>query len=94
MTSAVVLRLINRIQGRGHHLYMDILYTSPRLFTELHQQGFEACGTLQLNRRGVPPEVKNPMGKGETRMISVDESISFVQWNDRRIVSMVKTQLR
>ena len=55
MTAGVVLRLVEPICGLGHHLYTDNLYTSPRLYTELRLRGFEAYGTLRLNRRDVPP---------------------------------------
>ena len=75
MTSSVVLQLAEPLQGRGHHLYMDNFYTSPLLFRKLHEQGFEACGTLQLNRKGVPPEVKMPIRKGESRTVDVDEKL-------------------
>lgn len=90
MTSAVVLRLVEPIGGRGHHLYMDNLYTSPELFTELHSQAFGACGTLRLNRRGVPPEAKQSLKKGEKRAISLG-SMNVVQWHDKRVVSILST---
>ena len=64
MTAAVVLRLVQPICGRGHHIYFDNLYTSPTLFTRLQSQGFAACGTLRLNRRGVPPEAKMRIERG------------------------------
>ena len=75
MTSAVVLRLVEPLQGRGHHL----------LFSELRERGFEACGTLWLNRRGVPPEVKVPMSKGE------NDGMKIVQWHDKRVVLILST---
>ena len=91
MTTAVVLRLVEPICGLGHHMYTDNLYTSPALFAELHSRGFGACGTLRLNRRGIPPEVKGRLEKGRTRLISVDDNMSVVQWHDERVVSMLTT---
>ena len=64
MTAGVVLRLVEPICGLGHHLYTDNLYTSPRLYAELRLRGFEACGTLRLNRRDVPPRGKGDPEKG------------------------------
>ena len=61
MTAAVVLKLVEPICGLGHHIYMDNFYSSPRLFTELRSRGFGVCGTLRLNRRGVPPEAKGTL---------------------------------
>lgn len=85
------MRLVDPICGRGHHLYTDNLYTSPGLFAELRVQGFGACGTLRLNRRGVPPEVKKSLKKGEKRAIPLDESMNVVQWHDKRLVSLLST---
>ena len=87
MTSAVVLRLVGQIQGRGHHLYMDNFYTSPLLFSELRERG--SCGTLRLNHRGVPPEVKALMRKGESRTVSLEDGMKIVQWHDKRVVSIL-----
>ena len=91
MTSSVALRLVEPLQGRGHHLYMDNFYTSPLLFRKIHEQGFEACGTLRLNRKGVTPEVKTPIKKGESRTVDVDEKLNIVQWHDKQVVSILST---
>ena len=91
MTAGVVLRLVEPICGLGHHLYTGNLYTSPRLYAELRLRGFEACGTLRLNRRDVPPEAKATLRKGERRAVAVDENMAIVQWHDKRVVSLLST---
>ena len=87
-TAGIVLRLIEPITGRGHHLYTDNFYTSPTLYAELR---LEACGTLRLNHRGVPPEAKSALKKGERRSVPVDDNLAIVQWHDKRIVSVLST---
>ena len=74
----MVLRLLEPVSGVGHHVYMDNHYTSPGLFAELHRHGFEACGTLHLDRRGVPPEAKAALRKGSRRAITVDDDMAIV----------------
>ena len=91
MTSGVVLRLVEPICGRGHHLYTDNLYTSPALFTELRLLGIGACGTLRTNRRGIPPEAKESLKKGEKRAIPLDTTMNVIQWSDKRVVSVLST---
>ena len=91
MTAAVVLHLVEPICGLGHHIYVDNLYTSPALFTRLHSLCFEACGTLRLNRRGIPPEAKGKLEKGEKRLVPVDDDMNVVQWHDKRVVSILST---
>ena len=57
-TNAVVLKLVEKLEGNGHHVYTDNFYTSPALFLELREHRFGACGTVCVNRRGMSPEVK------------------------------------
>ena len=54
VTHAVVLKLIEGLEQRGHHVYMDNHYSSPTLFSSLRQLGFGACGTVHSNRKGMP----------------------------------------
>ena len=58
MANRVVKDLLDGYQGLGHHLYVDNFYTSPKLFKDLLETGTLACGTVQSNRRGFPPELK------------------------------------
>ena len=37
----------DRLQNKGYHEYMDNFYTSPALFRDLRDKGFEACGTIE-----------------------------------------------
>ena len=71
---AIVLQLLRGLEGRGHHVYMDNYYTSPALFQELRDLGFGACGTVRVNRRGLPPEMKATLAKGDTTSVQVDEN--------------------
>ena len=57
VTHAVVLKLLEGLENRGHHVYMDNYYSSPRLFQNLRHLGFGACGTVRTNRRGVPEAI-------------------------------------
>ena len=91
VTEGVVLMLVDPIAGLGHHLYTDNLYTSPQLYAELRRRGFEACGTMRLNRRGVPPEAKSSSPKGERRAVCIDDNLRVVQWHDKRTVSILST---
>ena len=62
--------------------------TSPALFTELREK---ACGTVRVNRGGVPPELKNNLAKGDVCSVAIDESMVALKWADKRQVSMLAT---
>ena len=75
VTHAVVMKLVDPIKDRGHNVYMDNFYTSPQVFADLRDNGFGACGTLRLNRRGLPPAIHQKVRKGEKATIRLDTSM-------------------
>ena len=79
------------LEGRGHHVYMVNFYTSPALFSDLHHLGFGACRTVRTNRRGLPPEIKGKMKKGEMESFILDDSVRALRWMDKRQVTMLST---
>jgi hypothetical protein len=54
----IVMKLCDPLLNLGHHLYCDNFFTSPALFEELADNQTGACGTLRVNRNGVPREVQ------------------------------------
>ena len=91
MTHAVVMKLVDPIKSRGHHVYMDNFYTSPKLFSDLRDGGFGACGTLRLNRRGLPAAIKENVRKGEKKAFQLDTSMLAIKWMDKRAVTALTT---
>ena len=70
-THAVVMKLVEKLEGKGHHVYTD----SPAHFLELRQHGFGACGTVRVNRQGMPPEIKANLARGAICTVAIDESM-------------------
>ena len=54
MAHKVVMNLVEGLEGKGYHIFTDNFYSSPSLFSELHDRGFEACGTVRIDRVGIP----------------------------------------
>ena len=64
----VVLDLLDdaRLKNKGYRVFLDNFYSSPALLQDLLEEGFEACGTLRSNRKGIPEDVKTAkIRKGE-----------------------------
>ena len=91
VTHAVVLKLLEGLENRGHHVYMDNYYSSPHLFHCMRRLGFGACGTVRINRRGVPEEIKAKLQKGEIVSKMIDEDTMALKWMDKRPVAMLTT---
>lgn len=63
VTHTVVLKLLEDLENRGHHKYMENLYSSPALFQDLSCLGFGAYGTILTNQRGIPEKMKAKLQK-------------------------------
>jgi hypothetical protein len=98
VTHATVMKLVEGLEGRGHNIYMDNYYSSPDLFLDLYDNGFGACGTVAVNRRGMPREWKNSqkgkqqsMKQGDIRFKNLNGPLNALQWKDKRTVTMLST---
>ena len=60
----VVKTLTEELQNIYRHVYFDNYFSSVNLLLDLFRDGLYACGTLRLNRKGFPAELKTPAKKG------------------------------
>lgn len=79
--------------GTGYHIYTDNFYSSLKLFGDLAELKFGACGTYRERRKGCPSSEgvltkKSP--RGTVRWIR-QGPVVFVKWMDTREVSMCST---
>ena len=62
-TEGIVKYLIERKQSKsplaGRNLSFDRLYTSITLSLWLYERNITSIGTMQINRKGIPPEIKD-----------------------------------
>ena len=52
------MSLLSDLKNKGYRVFVDNFYTSPALFTDLHDNGFEACGTVRCDRKGLTSKFK------------------------------------
>uniref|UniRef100_A0A8C6SXT8 PiggyBac transposable element-derived protein domain-containing protein n=1 Tax=Neogobius melanostomus TaxID=47308 RepID=A0A8C6SXT8_9GOBI len=80
--------------GSGFTLYMDSLFSSPRLFTELLDQNIGCCGVMSEHHSEFPQNAKNDFSaspsRGDIRWLRKDKLL-FVKWVDIREVAMCST---
>ena len=88
----VVLELTNddHLMHKGYLVFTDSYYSSPALFRDLQQRGFGACGTVRVNRRGMPESFRTiTLKRGEIH--SYRDDMLFLKWKDKREVTMLST---
>ena len=70
--------------------WITIIQAPP--FLPLQQLGFGACGTVRVNRHGMPKEVTAAkLKKGEMTTSEVKKGMLALKWQDKRAVVMLST---
>lgn len=89
----VVMDLCQRIEGKHHHIYMDSYFCSPVLFQALYEHGTYACGTVRLNRHGLPSGIRETGHIKEQGDMKVWQKgpLSACLWKDKKVVGFLYT---
>jgi hypothetical protein len=91
-TAAIVLKLLEPLLGHAHTLWIDKFYNSPELAQQLKIKFSTDCvGTLKLNRKNVPKEVKDKKLKKGEIIARHSGPVTVLKWCDKRSVTMVST---
>jgi len=78
--------------GRGHTLWTDNFFSSPELARKLKIEYSTDCvGTLKLNRKTIPKEVKHKKVEKEEIIARHSGPVTVVKWRDKRDVTVVST---
>jgi len=78
--------------GRGHTLCIENFFNSPELARKLKTEHCTDCvGTLKLNRKNVPKEVKDKNLEKREIIARYLGPVTVLKWRDKRNVTMVST---
>ena len=92
VTHQTVMEVCEPVLNKGYHMYCDNYFTSPALFQELADEQTGACGTLRVNRLGVPEDIKSAKPKpGEDAITNRQDKLLFISWMDKRPVNLLTT---
>ncbi|CAF1585828.1 unnamed protein product [Adineta ricciae] len=87
-SSSIVMTLMKPYLSKGHSLFVDNWYTTPRLFEKLYELKTGACGTVRRNRIG---SVKlDKLTKGDFDYTN-SHNLMVLKWQDKREVFMLCT---
>src|SRR6218665_265623 len=65
-SSRIVLTLAEDLFGKGYCIFLDNWYSSPALYRQLALNKTDAVGTVRLNRKNMPLDLKKKIKRGET----------------------------
>jgi hypothetical protein len=88
VSSRIVMTLMQTLLGKGYTLFVDNWYSSPALFEELVSNKTNAVGTVRINRKNMPKELKSKIKKGET-VCYFTNHLMALKWHDKRQVAML-----
>jgi hypothetical protein len=56
-TESIMLSLLQDYRDKGHVVYTDNFYSSPKLYCELQNMNIGACGTVKAGRQLMPRDI-------------------------------------
>ncbi|XP_017752724.1 PREDICTED: piggyBac transposable element-derived protein 4-like [Eufriesea mexicana] len=88
----VVKELLQSVLHKGHTLYLNDWYSSPKLFMTLLNSKTNAVGTVRSNRENMPKDfIKGKLQRGECKMRSCNKILAL-KWCDKRNVYIISTK--
>jgi len=90
-THATLSELPQKIQGRGHKLFMDNYFSFPDLFNDLVMKKIYCCGTVRPNRMGMPHDLgpkKMRLQQGDLQ-VQTRGNLTTILWRDKRFVHIL-----
>jgi hypothetical protein len=98
-TYDLVVRMLKDYVNQSHVLFIDNFFTSPTLMMHLHSLGIAVCGSVRLNRRGMPPSsqlnerIFRRMGRGDSMHLQED-SMCLVVWKDQNVMKVLYNHIQ
>ncbi|CAK9803074.1 PiggyBac transposable element-derived protein 4 [Anthophora quadrimaculata] len=89
VSGAVIKKLMINYEQKGHVLYTDNWYTSPKLAIYLDQQNTGLCGTVKKNRKHFP-KFLHRVARGTCERKKCG-NVMVLTWKDKRDVLMLST---
>ena len=89
----VVMKLMENYLLRNHHVYADNFFSSYDLAKDLMDADTYYCGTVQINRKSLPQQIRKPkLQQYESiKWTAENSNIMVCRWKDKRDVYTIST---
>ena len=90
-----VKSLVQKIEGKNHHVYMDNYFSSPKHFDDLLEKSIFCCGTVRLNRKSIPTEFRvKTVVKNQGNFLTMQKGkLTATSWKDKKQVNFLATNV-
>lgn len=92
--SNIVMHLTEEKLDVGHSIYMDNYYNSYELAIQLLSRKTYCTGTLRVDRKSNPVDVKVAKLKRGERIVRYTNGVMIAKWRDNRDVMYISTEFR
>ena len=86
--------MLEGYENKGHFVFMDNFYSSPKLYAKLETKKIGACGTVRGNMRGVPKELLQQnikLKKGDDPVFMRSGNMVACAWHDTKRLTLLST---
>ncbi|XP_064619519.1 piggyBac transposable element-derived protein 4-like [Lineus longissimus] len=88
----VVRTISSDFMNKGHHIYMDNFFTSPKLLLDMEDDGTGCCGTVRPQRVGMPPGFQEiRLRRGDPPVFKQSGNLMAVNWHDVKRVKVLSS---
>ena len=98
-TYSLIVDFMKGYENKNHILFIDNFFTSPSLIHYLATMNIAVCGSVRLNRKGMPPSFQinkqklKQMKRGETLHFQKDD-VCLVLWKDQNILKLLYNHIQ
>jgi hypothetical protein len=85
VTFSVVDSLCDKIKGKGHCVYMDRWFSSPKIFHHLYAYKTKAVSTVRSNRKEIPKQAFS----GEAKQVKKYHTYRITSWQSNGRTTMM-----
>ena len=82
----VVQTMVLDLLKKNHEVYFDNFFTSVPLMEYLKENGVNATGTVRLNRKALPIDMKKDLDRGECDHCVSKDGLTIFKWQDNKPV--------
>lgn len=96
VTERTILKLVDTLKEvcdtEGMHIFMDRYYSGATLYEELLKRNVYATGTIMLNRKNLPFQIKKmSLNEDESIFFKSNNGIELILWKDKKVIAVLSS---